>query len=154
MGDRPLSPPQRATGLVFFLQGLRCKFEKKSTHWACHPMGGRPGYIFKIFENGYIFLKFYFFLNIKKKKPRLTAGVNWAVMNKQPRWTQRRSPVFGLLRRDQGILHSAAGRGFRCLFQCQVCNRNVSQPTCLGWSRRQVTALGTDGVPSATSGAP
>ena len=28
-GDRPRSPPQRATGLVFFLQGLRCKFEKK-----------------------------------------------------------------------------------------------------------------------------
>ena len=42
---------------------------KKITHWACRPMGGRPGYIFEIFENGHIFLKFYFFLNIKKKKP-------------------------------------------------------------------------------------
>ena len=55
---------------LFFLQGLRCKFEeKKITLWACRPMGERPGYIFEIFENRHIFLKFYFFLNIKKKKP-------------------------------------------------------------------------------------
>jgi len=37
-------------------------------------MGGRPGYIFEIFENGHIFLKFYFFLNIKKKKPPQAVG--------------------------------------------------------------------------------
>ena len=59
-GDRPLSPVGGATGPpLFFLQGLRCKFEeKKITLWACRPMGGRPGYIFEIFENGHIFLKF------------------------------------------------------------------------------------------------
>ena len=34
-------------------------------------MGGRPGYIFEIFENGHIFLKFYFFFKYKKEK---TAG--------------------------------------------------------------------------------
>ena len=34
---------------------------KKITHLACRPMEGRPGYIFEIFENGHIFLKFYFF---------------------------------------------------------------------------------------------
>ena len=37
-------------------------------------MGGRPGYIFEIFQNGHIFLKFYFFLNIKKKKPHGLVG--------------------------------------------------------------------------------
>ena len=31
-------------------------------------MGGRPGDIFKIFQNGHIFLKFLFFKKIKKKK--------------------------------------------------------------------------------------
>ena len=31
-------------------------------------MGGRPGGIFEIIQNGHIFLKFLFFLNIKKKK--------------------------------------------------------------------------------------
>ena len=36
------------------------------------PMGGRPGDIFEIFQNGHIFLKFLFFKNIKKKKPHLS----------------------------------------------------------------------------------
>ena len=31
-------------------------------------MGGRPGDIFEIFQNGHIFLKILFFKNIKKKK--------------------------------------------------------------------------------------
>jgi hypothetical protein len=31
-------------------------------------LGGRPGGIFEIFQNGHIFLKFLFFKNIKKKK--------------------------------------------------------------------------------------
>ena len=31
-------------------------------------MGGRPGYIFEIFQNGHIFLKFYFFFKYKKEK--------------------------------------------------------------------------------------
>ena len=69
----PCRPPN-GRQVLFFLQGLRCEFEeKKITLWACRPMGGRPGYIFEIFQNGHIFLKFYFFLNIKKKKP-LEAG--------------------------------------------------------------------------------
>ena len=33
-------------------------------------MGGRPGGIFEIFQNGHIFLKFLFLKNIKKKKAR------------------------------------------------------------------------------------
>ena len=45
----------------------------------CRPWGGRPGAIFEIFQNGHIFLKFLFFLNIKKKKTLLrtarTAGL-------------------------------------------------------------------------------
>ena len=32
-------------------------------------MGGRPGDIFEIFQNGHIFLNFLFFKNIKKEKP-------------------------------------------------------------------------------------
>ena len=36
----------------------------------CRPWGGRPGAIFEIFQNGHIFLKFLFFLNIKKRKRR------------------------------------------------------------------------------------
>ena len=50
-GDRP--------PFIFFGYGPRCKFEeKKFTTRACRPMGGRPGGIFEIFENGHIFLKF------------------------------------------------------------------------------------------------
>jgi hypothetical protein len=44
-----------------------------SVAWATGPLspwGGRPGAIFEIFQNGHIFLKFLFFLNIKKKKTR------------------------------------------------------------------------------------
>ena len=75
-----MSSPQRATGPcrppgatvpvarwgggatgppLFFLQGLICKFEeKKITFDPCRPPIGRPGYIFEIFQNGHIFLKF------------------------------------------------------------------------------------------------
>ena len=90
-GEGPLSPPQRATGPcrpwggrqapvarwvgympLFFCHGPRCEFEeKKITLRACRPMRGRPDDIFEIFQNGHIFLKFLFFKNIKKKKPRL-----------------------------------------------------------------------------------
>ena len=49
-GDRPPS--------FFFLQGLCCKFEEKNTFEPCRPPIGRPGYIFEIFQNGHIFLKF------------------------------------------------------------------------------------------------
>ena len=41
---------------------------KKFTLKACRPMGGRPGDIFEIFQNGHIFFNFLFFKNIKKKK--------------------------------------------------------------------------------------
>ena len=37
-------------------------------------MGGQPGDIFEIIQNGHIFLKFLFFLNIKKKKTRPAPG--------------------------------------------------------------------------------
>ena len=58
LGDRPLSPPQRATG-PFFSRDLIANLKKKKfTLKACRPMGGRPGYIFEIFQNGHIFLKF------------------------------------------------------------------------------------------------
>ena len=61
-GEGPLSPVGGACRPPFFLQVLRCKFEeKKITLWACRPMGGRPGGIFEIIQNGHIFLKFLFF---------------------------------------------------------------------------------------------
>ena len=44
---------------AFFSQGPHCEFEdEKITLKACRPMGGRPGGIFEIFQNGHIFLKF------------------------------------------------------------------------------------------------
>ena len=51
----------RQAPLHFFDQGPRCKFEEKITLRACRPMGGRPGGIFEIIQNGHIFLKFLFF---------------------------------------------------------------------------------------------
>jgi len=59
-GDRPpLSPVGAATGPPFFSPGTSLQiWREKITLWACRPMGGRPGYIFKIFQNGHIFLKF------------------------------------------------------------------------------------------------
>ena len=66
-GDRPPAAPvgwaQRrspvgwATG-PFFSRDFVANLKKKITLWACRPMGGRPGYIFEIFQNGHIFLKF------------------------------------------------------------------------------------------------
>ena len=53
----------------FFGHGPRCKFEEKKLHLGPIAPHRAPGGIFEIFENGHIFLKFYFFLNIKKKKP-------------------------------------------------------------------------------------
>ena len=58
MGDRGLSPVGGATGPPFFLlQGLRCKF-KKNLHLSPVAPIGRLGYIFEIFQNRHIFLKF------------------------------------------------------------------------------------------------
>ena len=42
----------------FFSRDFVANLKKKITLWACRPMGGRPGYIFEIFQNGRIFLKF------------------------------------------------------------------------------------------------
>ena len=41
-------------------------------------MGWRPWYIFEIFQNGHIFLKFYFF-KYKKQKTADVAAQDWAV---------------------------------------------------------------------------
>ena len=61
-GDRPPAAPvgraQRrspvggATGPFFFSRDFVANLKKKKLHF------GRPGYIFKIFQNGHIFLKF------------------------------------------------------------------------------------------------
>ena len=75
-GDRPLSPLGWATGpyrpggrqtLFFYARDLVANLKKKITLRAYRPMGATGGY-FEIFQNGYIFLKFLFFKNIKKKK--------------------------------------------------------------------------------------
>ena len=56
---RTCRPPQRATGPFFFSRDFVANLKKKKiTLWACRPMGGRPGYIFEIFQNEHIFLKF------------------------------------------------------------------------------------------------
>ena len=71
-GDRPLSPLGWATGPVarwegdrppfFFTPGTSLQILKKKIYIsAMSPPIGRPGYIFEIFQNGHIFLKFYFF---------------------------------------------------------------------------------------------
>ena len=79
-GRGPCRPPQRATGpcrpwggrQAPFFQGPRCEFEEKKLHLGPVALWGATGGIFKIFQNGHIFLKFLFFLNIKKKKARQT----------------------------------------------------------------------------------
>ena len=53
----PCRPPNGRHGL-FFSRDLIANLKKKFTLKACRPMGGRPEYIFEIFQNGYIFLKF------------------------------------------------------------------------------------------------
>ena len=58
-----------ATGPFFSRDLIANLNKKKFTLKACRPMGGRPGDIFEIFQNGHIFLKFYFLKNIKMKKP-------------------------------------------------------------------------------------
>ena len=83
-GDRTLSPVVGAIGAPFFSRDLVANLKKKITLRACRPMGGRPGGIFEIIQNGHIFLKFLFFLNIKKKKPRLARSV-------QVLWPERRA---------------------------------------------------------------
>ena len=51
-GDRPPFHP-RAPG-----QGPRCKFKEKKLHLGYVAPIRQPGYIFEIFRNGHIFLKF------------------------------------------------------------------------------------------------
>ena len=69
-GDRP--------PFIFFLaRDLVTNLKKKITFRAYRPPIGRPGYIFEIFRNGHIFLKFWFCLNIKKKKaPQTVTTLN------------------------------------------------------------------------------
>ena len=43
---------------LFFARDLIANLKKKITLRAFRPMGGRPGDIFEIFQNGHIFLKF------------------------------------------------------------------------------------------------
>ena len=68
-GDRPLSPLGWATGpcrplggdmpSFFFSRDFVANLKKKKiTFETCSPPIGRPGYIFEIFQNGHIFLKF------------------------------------------------------------------------------------------------
>ena len=59
VGDRPLSPVGGATG-PFFPRHLIANLKKKNYILGLSPYGrvGRPGYIFEIFQNGHIFLKF------------------------------------------------------------------------------------------------
>ena len=87
-GDRPLSLLGWATGpcrplggrqALFFCQGPRCEFEEKKLHLEPVVLWGATEGIFEIFQNGYIFLKFLFFLNIKKKKALalLSTGFGW-----------------------------------------------------------------------------
>ena len=95
-GDRP---PCRLLGgdMPFFSRDLIANLKKKITLRACRPMGGRPGGIFEIFQNGHIFLKFLFFLNIKKKKPRQARGGSERNSNRNgrvpPRRQLRRAPT-------------------------------------------------------------
>ena len=69
---KAMSPPNGRQGF-FFSRDLVANLKKKFTLKACRPMGGRPGGIFEIFQNGHIFLIFLFFKNIKKKKALLVA---------------------------------------------------------------------------------
>ena len=57
-GDRGMSPLGWATGPFFFARDLIANLKKKITLKACRPMSGQPGYIFEIFQNGHIFMKF------------------------------------------------------------------------------------------------
>ena len=49
-----------ATGPLFFSRDFVVNLKKKLHLSPVAPIG-RPGYIFEIFQNGHIFLKFYFF---------------------------------------------------------------------------------------------
>ena len=62
-GDRPP---------IFFLQGLRCKFEEKKLHLSPVAPIGRPGYIFEIFQNPTYIFEILIFFKYKKEKTALT----------------------------------------------------------------------------------
>ena len=68
IGQRGPCRPPNGRHALFFARDFVANLKKKITLRACRPMGGRPGDIFEIFQNGHIFLKFLFFKNIKKKK--------------------------------------------------------------------------------------
>ena len=44
-----------ATAPPFFSSDFVANLKKKITLWACRSMGGRPGYIFEIFQNDIYF---------------------------------------------------------------------------------------------------
>ena len=67
----PVAPPPTGDWAFFFSRDFVANLEReKITLWACRPMGGRPGYIFEIFENGHIFLIFF-----KYKKEKTTRNL-------------------------------------------------------------------------------
>jgi len=66
-GDRPPCRPLGGRQAPLFSRDLVAHLKKKIYTKGMSPYG-RPGGIFEIFQNGHIFLKFLFFLNIKKKK--------------------------------------------------------------------------------------
>ena len=45
----------RGGGPFFSSRDFVANLKKKITFWACRPMGGRPGYIFEIFETDIYF---------------------------------------------------------------------------------------------------
>ena len=86
----PVAPSTGDRPPFFFSRDFVANLEKKIILWACRPIGGRPGYIFEIFQNGHIFLNF--FLNIKKKKSHWRMGpliIHWATVR-----LGRESPLF------------------------------------------------------------
>ena len=59
VGDRGLSPVGgRQAPLFFFSKDFVANLKKKKLHLSPVAPIGRPGYIFKIFQNRHIFLKF------------------------------------------------------------------------------------------------
>ena len=76
MGDRP---PFH----FFFGHGPRCKFEEKKLQLGPVAPHRATGGSFEIFQNGHIFLKFYFF-NIKKKKARGGVGTHGPLLGSAP----------------------------------------------------------------------
>ena len=58
LGDRPLSPPQRATGPFFFSRDFVANLKKKKLHFGPVALWGGDRGTFEMFQNKHIFLKF------------------------------------------------------------------------------------------------